>query len=90
MPKYNDSIIKDLKARQRSLENSIETSPVKWAYKNSLEDAKTQLALAQRGVHRILDNQCNCGLIVERSIKHGHRNHKTKVLTNNFELVITL
>lgn len=90
MPKYNDSIIKDLKARQRSLENSIETSPVKWAYKKPLEDTKTQLALAERGIHRILDNQCNCGLIVERSIKHGHRDHKTKVLISQFELVIRL
>ena len=90
MPKYNDNILNDLKAKQRGLEKSIEITPVKWAYAKALDSAKTQLALAKLGIHRIQSNQCNCGLIVERSIRFGHRDHKTKVPTNNIELVIDL
>ena len=88
MPEYNDNILDDLKNKKANLEKSIEISPVKWAYANALESAKTQLALAKLGIHRIQANQCNCGLIVTRSIKVGHRDHQTKAPTNTFELVI--
>ena len=90
MPKFNDNILNDLQAKVKKLEASIEITPVKWAYANALDSAKAQLALAKLGIHRIQSNQCNCGLIVERSIRFGHRDHKTKVPTNNIELVIDL
>ena len=90
MPKYQDDIIGDLQAKVKYIEEKLKTTPVKWAYGNALESAKTQLALAKLGIHRIQANQCNCGLIVERSIKFGHRDFKTKMITNNFQLVIDL
>ena len=90
MPKYNDNIIEALKGKVKKLEGSIEITPVKWAYGKTLEETKAQLTLAKLGIHSIQSNQCNCGLIVERSIKVGHRNHKTREPTLNFQLVIKL
>ena len=90
MPKYQDDIIGDLKAKVKHIEEQLKTTPVKWAYGNALESAKTQLALARLGIHRIQANQCNCGLFVERSIKLGHRDFETKMTTTKFQLVIDL
>lgn len=90
MPKYIEDIEADLKAKEASLLKSISITPVKWAYGNALDDVRKQLKLANSGVHYIVDNVCNCGLVVGRTIKHGHREHNTKVPVNSFEFVIKL
>jgi hypothetical protein len=90
MPEYVEDIEAELKAREVRLLNSIRITPVKWAYGPALDDVRKQLNLASAGVHYIVGNVCNCGLIVGRTIKHGHREHKTKVPVNTFEIVITL
>ncbi len=90
MYRYIDDIAKHLKDREAQLRESISITPVKWAYGNALDEVRKQLKLANSGVHYIVDNICNCGLVVGRTIKHGHREHKTKVPVNSFEIVIKL
>ena len=90
MPKYQDDIIEHLKDRVDRFNVSIKISPVKWAYTKPRGQALLQIKLAQIGVHRIMDGVCNCGLLVERSIKHGHRDHKTKHRVREVDLVIHL
>mgnify|MGYP000028109179 FL=1 len=90
MPEYVEDIVNNLKAREVSLLKSLSITPVKWAYGNALDEVRKQLKLASAGVHYIVDNVCNCGLVVGRTIKHGHREHKTKMPVNSFEIVIKL
>jgi len=88
MPNYKENLIAELEDFEAHLKEKTKSGPVRWAYAPILEQTQKQLALAKLGIHRIADNVCNCGLIVERSIKHGHRDHKTKHQVREFSLVI--
>ena len=85
---YVDNIQDELRNHLKELEDRIKATPVKWAYGPALAGAKLQLDLAKLGVHRVQNNICNCGLIVERGIKLGHRVHGTKTKTREIQLVI--
>lgn len=91
MPKYQEDVIQERRALKERYDDLINSgrigTNVGWPISLLRAELIIHLALAELGVHHIFKSVCNCGLVVTRYPKTGHRHHTTKEpITRSFHL----
>ena len=91
MPEYQDDVLEMRQAKKEKYDDLINSgglsASVGWPISLLRAELIIHLALADLGVHHIFKEVCNCGLVVTRYPKTGHRDHKTKEpITRSFHL----
>ena len=95
MPKYLDTILVTRKAKLEEYTELIRggrlNASVGWPISRLKQELQIHIALADLGVHHIYKGVCNCGLVVTRYPKTGHRYHNTnEPVRNPFRLTIDI
>ena len=91
MPKYQDDVLETRQAKKEEYDALIDSgrlsASIGWPISLLRAELIIHLALAELGVHHIFKEVCNCGLVVTRYPKTGHRKHDTKEpITRSFHL----